>query len=92
MLYFPTNVAFLVDDDDDDDDDDEEDDDCTTTLLMVKSGDKYFCSTDCNLLVCFCLLDEEMELWVKESVDGWSVGLCMNRQALEPATRVSSSG
>ena len=90
LLYFPTNVVFLVVDDDDDNEV------CnfsrTTTLLMAKSGDKYFRSTDCNLLVCFWPFDEEMELWVKECAeDGCSVGLYMNLRALGPATWVSSS-
>ena len=90
-------MGFLVDDDDDDDDDDDNDEACdfssTTTLLMVKLGDKSFCSTDCNRLVCFWAFDEEMELWVKECAeDGCSVGLCMNHQALGPGTWVSSSG
>ena len=88
FLYFPTNVIFLVDDDDE-----VWDFASTATLLMVKSGDKSFCSTDCNLLVCFWPFDEEMELWVKECAeDGCSVGLYMNLRALGPATWVSSSG
>ena len=54
---------------------------------MVKFGEKSFCSIDCNLLLCFCPFDEEMELWVKECTeDGYAVGLCMNLAQLPPAT------
>ena len=34
-------------------------------LIDVKRGDKSFCTTDWNLLVCFWFFDEEMEPWVK---------------------------